>query len=222
MTTKITFSHNKQPKCLHDDCVTLEVNLDKEMKVCLGTTYPTGDNFEAYCESLYSYLEYLDLVHEKQDCAPFFSLINSLDTLTYNFTIYCCGRDNMTRRQQVNRERFFSENQSRVPTLVTIEGGEFLEIDTPYNRDFIDTFKATVSPRDRYWDKTSKRWGIRIERRAQAVELINRFYGSVNERTEAMDMSSQITKDSRKLVDDAVAKAKMRLIQERGPGSIVI
>jgi len=208
-------------ECLHDDCVTLEFELKYSdiLKIFGSYTKSVKD----LLSSLYNYLEYQGLMHEEHDCLPLIKAYSSLDTPhTDRYTVYCCGRKEMTRRQQVNRERFFSENQKRKPTLITIEGGEFLEIDTPYNTEFISLFKARIPPRDRYWDPKSKRWGIRASLRAQAVDIIHTIYGKVEEATEPMSLTGQITRDSEKLVNDAIAKAKGRLIRERGAGSIVI
>lgn len=129
----------------------------------------------------------------------------------------------MSKRQQLHREQFFNDNQARKPTLITIEGEEFLETETPYNADFVAAIKQKIPARDRYWDKTTRRWGVRASWRAVLVELIlNTYGGQLEERQEAPSMSTKIIRDQEKLVADAVAKARGRLIKERGAENIVI
>jgi len=129
----------------------------------------------------------------------------------------------MSKRQQINREAFFETNQARTPTMVTIAESEFHEIITPFNREFIDVLKTKVPGRDRYWDKETRRWGVKNKYRAVVIEIMrNHFGGHIEETVEAANPITQASMDSGKLAQDAVAKARSRMLRERRPESLIV
>lgn len=218
------------PRCAKHECMTTDIELDQEILDTIGCSYNTSIKRAGHW--LYEYVAYLGFIHahperetEHNFCdAKYISWRDEQHNVTI-FRINCCGKEYTmpSRRQLLNRQAFMERNQKRVPTLITIEGSEFTELETPYHREFVEALKAEIPARDRYWDKTRRRWGVKNERKAQAFDILSRFFfDKIQTGTEPPSLTAQITRDSSKLVNDAVAAAKARLIKERGPGSIVI
>ncbi len=172
--------------------------------------------------SITQYLRDIEEIHEHKRCDPLITIEQNHSSMESTVTISCCG-DSMSKRQQQHREDFFRDNQARTPTLVTIEGGEFLETDTPYNAAFVAAIKQKIPARDRYWDKQTRRWGVKVTYRAVLTELLlNTFGGQLDERVEEPSTLAKVTRDQDKLVADAVAKARASLIKARGAERLVI
>lgn len=53
-----------------------------------------------------------------------------------------------------------------------------LVIDTPYNADFVEQFKAQIPSRDRAWDPDEQQWWCAVEWSEMAAKLVAYHYGA--------------------------------------------
>lgn len=216
--------------CTNSECreTIVILNLSRsgdELLILLGLPRGRDHKLSRLGSRVFQYLIDIEETHDHYStCYPRYESKPNVVLNKEELTIYCCGQErDMSKRQQLNRERFFADNQARKPTLITIEGEEFLETESAYNTGFVAAIKAKIPSKDRYWDKTTRRWGVRARWRAVIVEiLLNTYGGHLEERTEAPSLASKISRDTDKLATEAVSKARTRLIKARGADRLVI
>jgi hypothetical protein len=74
----------------------------------------------------------------------------------------------------------------------------FLEVISPFNRAFLDEFKATTKPNERSWDQSKKVWVIAPEAGDHVADLLRKHYGQdVNVLTQATLLPTTVTRKIR-------------------------
>lgn len=67
----------------------------------------------------------------------------------------------------------------RVATISKAENNIFLIIEAPYDKSWIDSFKASIPQKKRFWDNNDKTWWCTKDQLDRVIQLLDQFYDDV-------------------------------------------
>lgn len=101
-------------------------------------------------------------------------------------------------------------------TLFRVQDSDWIEVASPYSREWVDWVKRTLEPKNRYWSPERKRWGFRQSFLNEVVlSLQQHFFDLELEWAGEVEQARQdVLSESERLKREAVQAARNEILPE--------